>query len=115
MTAILPPQIFPLVDRPDLLPAQAWYEFFRRLTPLSGSAAYNPPNIAASGTTTTTVTVTKAALGQPAWAAFSLDLQGLVLTAYVSAADTVTVVLFNPTALAINLSAGTLTAWAGQS
>lgn len=77
---------------------------------LEGSATYDPPSIAASGTTTTTVTVTDAALGDYAVPSFSLTLSGLVMTAYVSAADTVTVVLFNPTAGAIDIASGTLRA-----
>lgn len=77
---------------------------------LDGSATYDPPSIAAGGTTTTTVTVTGAALGDYAVPSFSLTLSGLIMTAYVSAADTVTVALFNPTAGAIDLSSGTLRA-----
>lgn len=79
---------------------------------LSASAVYNPPNLLALGTTTTTVSVTGAALGMAAEASFSLDLAGLQITAYVSSANTVTVALFNPTALAIDLASGTLRAYA---
>jgi hypothetical protein len=42
-------------------------------------------------------------------ASFSLSLGGLMMTAYASAANTATVVLFNPTAGAIDLASGTLT------
>lgn len=77
---------------------------------LSGSVVFDPPNILAGGTTATTVTVTGAALGDFAQASFSLSLGGLTMTAYVSAANTVTVVLHNPTAGAINLGSGTLRA-----
>lgn len=77
---------------------------------LFGSATYDAPSIAASGTTTTTVTVTGAALGDQARVTFGVDLGGLVMTAYVSAVDTVTVVLFNPTAGAIDLDSTTVTA-----
>ncbi len=79
---------------------------------LVGSTAYNPPNILALGTTTQTVTVTGATLGMAAEASFSLDITGLDMTAYVDSANSVTVVLFNPTALAINIGAGTLKAFA---
>ena len=77
---------------------------------LSGSATYDAPPIAAAGTTTTTVTVTGAALGDFAECSFGVSLAGLVATAYVSATDTVTVVLFNPTAGAIDLASTTLSA-----
>jgi hypothetical protein len=76
---------------------------------LSGSATYDPPSIAASGTTTTTVTVTGLALGDAVVASFSLSLGGLMMTAYASSANTATVVLFNPTGGAIDLASGTLT------
>ncbi len=78
---------------------------------LTGSAAYNPPNILALGTATTTVAVAGAALGMAAEASFSLDLLGLTVTAYVDSANSVTVVLFNPTALAIDVGNGTLKAF----
>lgn len=77
---------------------------------LFGSATYDAPSIAASGTTTTAVTVTGAALGDLAVCSFGVSLGGLVATAYVSAADTVTVVLFNPTGAAIDLASTTLRA-----
>lgn len=75
---------------------------------MTGSAVYDPPSIAAAGTATTTVTVTGAALGEKYNASFSLSLAGLVLSAYVSAANTVTCVFFNPTAGAVDLASGTL-------
>lgn len=77
---------------------------------LTGSKTFNWGSIASAAAATTTVTVTGAALGDRATATMSLDLQGLVMTAYVSAADTVTVVLFNPTGGAIDLASGTLSA-----
>lgn len=78
---------------------------------LKGSKTFNPPSIAGSGVTTTTVTVTGAALGQKADASFSLDVTGLMLDAEVTSANTVTVSLFNPTAGAIDLASGTLSAF----
>lgn len=77
---------------------------------ITGSMTYDPPSIANGAETTTTVTVTGAALGQIAFAAFSLNPQGIKITANVSAADTVTVTLRNDTGLAIDLASGTLTA-----
>lgn len=73
-----------------------------------GSATYNPPNLNNGTQTTTTVTVTGAALGDFVLPSFSLDLQGIELTAYVSAADTVTCLLRNDTGGAIDLGSGTL-------
>lgn len=78
-------------------------------TALTGSATYNPPSIAAAGQASTTVTVTGAVLGGHVTAAFSLDLQGVELSAYVSAADTVTCLFKNGTGGAVDLASGTLT------
>ena len=77
-------------------------------SPVIGSATYDPPSIAAGGVATTTVTATGAAVGDVSLASFSLDLAGLIITSYVSAANTVTVKLYNPTAGAIDLASGTL-------
>jgi hypothetical protein len=77
---------------------------------LEGSVTYDAPSIGASGTTTTTLTVTGAALGDYAVCSFGVSLSGLMAAAYVSAADTVTVALFNPTAGAIDLASTTLRA-----
>ena len=54
------------------------------------------------------VTVPGASLGDFVLSSFSLDVTDLVLTAEVSAADTVTAVLANNTGGAINLDSGTL-------
>lgn len=78
----------------------------------TGSKVYDPPSIAAGDVATTTVTVTGATLGSQAGGAFSLDLAGLYLTASVTAANTVTVTLVNPTAAPIDLASGTLSAFA---
>jgi hypothetical protein len=75
-----------------------------------GSATYNPPNLIDGDGATTTVTVTGAALGDYAEASFSLDLQGIAITAWVSAADTVSVRFQNETGGTIDLGSGTLRA-----
>jgi hypothetical protein len=75
---------------------------------LDASTSYDPPSLAAGKGVTTTVTVAGAALGDFAQASFSLDLQALTLTAWVSAADTVSVHFQNGTAAAIDLGSGTL-------
>lgn len=75
---------------------------------LYGQATYNPPSLADGAGTTTTVTVTGAALGDRASAAFSLDLQGIITTAWVSAADTVSVRFQNESGGTLDLASGTL-------
>jgi len=74
----------------------------------TSSATWNPPNLASGSSETQTITMSGVTLGMVAIASFSLDLQGLSLTAYVSASDTVTVVLSNLTGGAIDLGSGTL-------
>lgn len=86
------------------------YRWARIGTALTGSATYNAPNILASGTTTTTVTVTGAAAGDFALVSLGVDLVGLVVTAYATA-NTVTAVLFNPTGGAIDLAETTIRVW----
>ena len=78
--------------------------------PLDGSATYNPPSIADAAQQTTTVTVDGAVLGDFSTVSFNKDLQGMRLTSYVSATDTVTVVFRNNTGAAIDLASGTLRA-----
>lgn len=72
------------------------------------TGTWNPSSIASGATTTTTLTVSGASLGDFTLASFSLSLAGLQLTSYVSAADTVTVVLSNLTGSAVDLASGTL-------
>ena len=76
--------------------------------PLSGSTTWDPSSIAAGASASTTVSVTGAAVGDYVIPSFSLSLAGLVLTGYVSGANTVTAVLSNPTAGAVDLASGTL-------
>ena len=75
-----------------------------------GSATSDPANLEDGAGVTTTVTVTGAALGDFASASFSNDLQGVLLTAWVSAANTVSVRFQNETAGAVDLASGTLRA-----
>lgn len=77
---------------------------------LEASAVYDPPNLVDGAGTTTTITVTGATLGDYALAAFSLDLQGITVTAYVSAADTVSIRFQNESGGALDLASGTLRA-----
>lgn len=78
------------------------------VTEYNASLVYNPANILHTRSETTTVAVAGAVLGDFVLVSFSLDLQGLSLTGYVSAADTVTVVFNNLTAAAVDLAEGTL-------
>jgi len=69
---------------------------------------YNPSNITSGSQVTTTVTVTGAQLGHIVDCSFSIDLQGLIMTAYVSSANTVTVIFANLTGGDINLGSGNI-------
>lgn len=75
---------------------------------LSTTTTWDPGNLIATAQTSKTVTLTGAALGDEVTCSFSLDLQLLQLTGYVSSANTVTAVLQNGTAGAIDLASGTL-------
>ena len=85
----------------SFLPAQALR--------LIGSATYDAPSIAAGASATTTVTVTGAALGDyVSNVSLAASSGGLTVTGYVSAANTVTVVLANLTGAAVDLASTTL-------
>jgi hypothetical protein len=87
-----------------------WVEELTVSAVLQGSATYDPPNLADGAGATTTVTVTGAALGDFAEAAFSLDLQGISVTAWVSGVNTVSVRFQNESGGALDLASGTLRA-----
>jgi hypothetical protein len=75
---------------------------------LQASIAYDPPGLPAGDGVTTSVAVPGAALGDFAQASFSSDLQSITLTAWVSAADTVSLRFQNDTANTIDLGSGIL-------
>lgn len=76
---------------------------------LVGSAVYDPASLADGVGATTTVTVTGAALGDfVTGLSFSLDLQGITMTAYVSAANTVAVRFQNESGGTLDLASGTI-------
>lgn len=75
-----------------------------------GSAVYDPASLADGAGVTTTVPVVAAALGDIAIATFSLDLQGVGLSAWVSAAGTVSVRFQNETGGVVDLGSGTIKA-----
>jgi hypothetical protein len=70
--------------------------------------AWNPGSIADGDEEAKEITVTGARLGDWVIISFSLDVADLVLTAQVSANDTVTAVLANNTGDAVDLAEGTL-------
>ena len=74
------------------------------------STTYDPASISAGASLTLAVTVTGASLGNYVNCSFSNSLNGVTLTAYVSAADTVTFVFFNGTASPVDLTSGTIRA-----
>ncbi len=77
-------------------------------TTFDGTLVFDPPNIVAGSTALSgNITVTGAALGDYVNVAPPYDLQGLMATAYVSAANTVNICINNNTAGAIDLASGT--------
>lgn len=72
-----------------------------------GEAVWDAPNIAIGGTTTTTITAAGARAGDAVRVFHPVSLQGMVCSAYVSADDVVTVVLYNPTGGGVDLASGT--------
>jgi hypothetical protein len=87
-----------------------WLCVSRSLKIYSGSATYDPANLVDGAGVTTTVTVTGAALGDYALVSFSLDLQGVTVTSWVSSANTVSVRFQNESGGAMDLASGTLRA-----
>jgi hypothetical protein len=77
---------------------------------LQGSASWTPGAITTGSRASTTLTASGAALGDIAMPSFSLDIQGCSISAYVSSANTVTVVLTNNTGSTQTLGAGTVRA-----
>jgi hypothetical protein len=79
---------------------------------LDATFTWNPGTITnGNGLTSSAVTVTGAAFGDFAAAAAPYDLQGVLATAYVSAADTVVVRLQNQTGGGVTLASG---AWSAR-
>ena len=81
----------------------------KQISEFVGSATYDPASLVDGARATTTITVTGAALGDfVTGVSFSLDLQGVLLLAYVSAVDTVTVVFQNESGGTVDLASGTI-------
>jgi hypothetical protein len=81
-----------------------------RFQTFKGSKTHDFGSLVDGAGETTTVTVTGAALGDFAEASLSIDIQGMTMTAWVSAADTVSVRLQNETGGTIDLASATLRA-----
>ena len=79
-----------------------------RMSGFTAEATWNPASIATAAEAVTEVTVPGAKLGDFAFASFSLDVADLVLSAAVTAANTVTVSLANVTGGAVDLGSGTV-------
>ena len=77
---------------------------------LTGSATYDAGSLVDGVGATTTVTVTGAALGDFAMASLGVDEAGISVTAYVSAANTVSVRLQNESGGTLDLASTTLRA-----
>jgi hypothetical protein len=89
-----------IVSLPTILPPVSRWQ---------GTATYDPASIAAGAAgAAQTMTVSGAALGDLVEASFSLDLQGIGINAWVSAANTVSYQFRNPTASPIDLGSGTV-------
>lgn len=74
------------------------------------TGAYNPASLADGASATTTLALAGASLGDVVRASFSLDLQGIDLTAWVSAANTVSIKFSNRTGGTLDLANGTIRA-----
>lgn len=84
---------------------------YELLAPLQYSVAYDPPSLAdGAGATTSNIACTGARLGDFVIPAFSLDLQGITLTAWVGSVDTVLFRFQNESGGVVDLASGTLTA-----
>jgi len=89
------------------------YLAFLTLVRLTGegineSMTWDPANLPNGESLTQAVTISGVTFNDYPLASFSLSLEGLSLTAYVSDTNEVTVVLSNLTGAAVNLASGTL-------
>ena len=76
--------------------------------PLSTTLTYDPPSLAAGGTTVSNIGyINLAAFGTPVAVGAPYDLQGVIASAAVTSAGQVKITLFNPTAGSVDLGSGT--------
>jgi len=79
--------------------------------PLTGSATWDPPNLADGAATSTTLTVTGAVVGNIVGVSHSQGIPGgMLLVGSVTAPDTVTATLVNHTGAPVDIASGTLRA-----
>jgi hypothetical protein len=109
-----------MLARPGILKIDEWAsrlvrqledklrEYDAKLQELTAGVTYDPGNLADAAGATTTVAVPGAELGDFVQAAFSLDLQGVMLFAWVSAAEVVSVRFQNESGSGVDLAEGTL-------
>lgn len=72
------------------------------------TVTFDPGSVAHGSSVSTTVSVAGSALGDFVDSSFSLDLQGMTLSGYVSAAGVVTIVFSNLSGSSKDLASGTL-------
>lgn len=103
------------IDRVTGQMATVWREYLqsldtsvRRLRGYEASATFDPSSLSDGAGETTTVAVAGAALGDFAQASFSVPLSGVMMTAWVSDADEVSVRFQNETGSPVDLAEGTL-------
>ena len=88
-------------------------DYFKSARWLKATATWDIPNLAADGNaTSTTITVTGAAVGDIALATHSLlSTNDVLISAHVQAANTARVVVMNKTGGALDIGSGTLTVY----
>jgi hypothetical protein len=111
MATLSPPPLDNTVEQEDGKFAPPWARWLQLLwdamRTLQATFAWDPGNLAdGTGETSAAVTVTGAAFGDVVLVGAPYDLQGIICTGYVSAADTLRVRLQNETGGAINLASG---------
>jgi hypothetical protein len=75
---------------------------------LNGTTTFDPASLATvTGALSSGITVAGAALGDIVIVTAPYDLQGIIAQGFVSAANTIKISLFNPTAGTIDLASGT--------
>lgn len=75
---------------------------------VNGSSIFDPPSlIDGAGAVSTGITVSGAALGDFVLVSAPYDLQGVIVTGFVSAPNTVKISLYNKTGVTVDLASGT--------
>lgn len=75
---------------------------------INGTTTFDPASLLTyTGTTSSAITVTGAALGDYVLVSAPYDQAGIIANGYVTAADTVKITVFNATAGTVDLASGT--------